>query len=118
MPGEHAKPSNSLLDALAPYSKSLAPLGAAIAGLLAACLPFTDGGAWWVVTTAEWSAFGAAIAAAGVAWLAPKNQPKKKAGAAGRRAVDRARQRGESALGLALTALVVVVIVVLLVRLL
>ena len=93
--GEHEKPGRDLLDtvldALAPYKKSLYPLGAALAGLLAACLPFTDGGT--TITNAEWSAFGAAIAAAGVVWVAPKNKPKKRKGEAGRRAVERAKGR-------------------------
>jgi hypothetical protein len=74
---------------VAPYRKSLYPLGAAVAGLAVACLPFTDGGS--TVTNAEWSAFGAAIAAAGVTWLAPRNKPKRRPGDAGREAVERAR---------------------------
>jgi hypothetical protein len=92
MPGAHEKPgTGGLIDALAPYAKSLYPLGAALLGLGVACLPFTDGGSQ--VTGAEWSAFGAAIAAAGVTWIAPKNRTKKRKGEAGRQAVERAKNR-------------------------
>ena len=98
-PGGHtARPQLTvdLVDALAPYRKALYPFGAALLGLGAALLPFTDGGT--TITNAEWSAFGAAIAAAGVVWVAPKNKPKKRKGETSRdrrlrESVDRKRRR-------------------------
>lgn len=77
MPNDkHEKPgSGGIVATLAPYRKSLYPLGAALLGLAAALLPFTHGGT--TITNEEWSAFGAAITAAGVTWVAPKNKPKK-----------------------------------------
>lgn len=87
--GKHEKSRIRVWPSLAPYRKSLYPLGMALLGIPAALLPFTDGGT--TITNAEWSAVGAAITAAGVAWLAPKNAPKKRKGETGRVAYERAK---------------------------